>query len=225
MPRPTPPAYTPTTYTSKGGSLTLAEFEKNFTDVAATCGALVGGSVLADASGTYLPDGSKLPVPGTVRRAIGSYAAPLASLDCADTTTRLFPLSTPLRIPAAAITPGARVSGRAVFMRSGTASMWAGVHLGALGSVADPVVTSVEFTTTLPDRALVTLYFDIDVGPDRAVLVNCHRYVRAGGDSFTAVELPDPGAGDWFVSFSSRATAVDGATSMRLVSYDLEVFP
>ena len=77
--RPTPTPYAALTYTSKGGPLTLPEFEANFTGIQGAIAALRDASVLAGEDGVFTPT-SKLPLPTISYRAVGSLAAPAASL-------------------------------------------------------------------------------------------------------------------------------------------------
>ena len=218
--RPSPVPYAPITYTSKGGPLTLPEFEANFTGIQGAIAALRDASVLAGEDGVFAPT-SKLPLPTISYRAVGSLAAPVASLAGTLTDAAAFPLPAEVRIPQGAITPGCRVSGRAVFGRTGSATSWVTVRFGSSGGIADAAVTSVEITTTG-----CVVYFDLDIGPSYATTAACHRYLSSAGDSFILSEMAmAPPADDWFVSFSATSSAADTGSSTSLLGYDVVVYP
>ena len=218
--RPTPTPYIPVTYTSKGGPLTLPEFESNFSGTKTALDSLTAAAVLAGPTGVFAPS-AKLPLPTISYRAVGSLASPLATLSGSLTSAQPFPLSTELRVPVASITPGCRVSGRAVFGRTGSTTSWATVRFGSSGGIADAAVTSVEVTTTG-----CVVYFDLDIGPAFATTAASHRYLHGAGDSFTLTELAmAPPADDWFVSFSATSSTADAGSSTSLLGYDVVVYP
>lgn len=218
--RPTPVPYNPVTYTSKGGPLTLPEFEENFTGIQGAIAALRDASVLAGEDGVFTPT-SKLPLPTISYRAVGSLAAPVASLAGTLTDAAAFPLPAEVRIPQGAITPGCRVSGRAVFGRTGPTASWAAVRFGASGGIGDSAVTAIEMTTSG-----CVVYFDLDIGPSYATTAACHRYLSSAGGSFILSEMAmAPPADDWFVSFSATSSAADTGSSTSLLGYDVVVYP
>lgn len=218
--RPTPTPYAALTYTSKGGPLTLPEFEANFTGIQGAIAALRDASVLAGEDGVFTPT-SKLPLPTISYRAVGSLAAPVASLAGTLTDAAAFPLPAEVRIPQGAITPGCRVSGRAVFGRTGPTASWAAVRFGASGGIGDSAVTAIEMMTTG-----CVVYFDLDIGPSYATTAACHRYLSSAGDSFILSEMAmAPPAGDWFVTFSATSNSADASSSTHLLGYDVVVYP
>lgn len=219
------PDYNAVTFTRKGGPLSRAEFEKNFTDLEAAAKAVASRGLFRDAAGRVTVGGQLVPIPPRSYRLAGSRAKPASTLDHLRTDSLRFATPWEILIPVEAQAQGSKVTIRATVTRKGANAFWASLNVGPSGGPADPPLTAIELTTAWADGATVVLTSEIDFGGDGYAASATTRHVKGAGDSFTHVDLSAAGLVPWYVSVCSRASTASSTDLSQLLNLDVAIFP